>query len=198
TRRRTAGAARAGCGSWPSRAASASVASLCLLEPRGEGVAQEYHVAELLDVDELRPAGGVPREETVPYESGCVRVADEDRSDGQLQLVDEVVREELRVDHSAALDHQPVDAPRRQVGAECTHLDAVACVDHGGDPTETAARVCRPRARAADALLGVPDAEEVRAGVELGPPRHRHLDRRLRKAAGGALVPPAPPRPRER
>ena len=58
----------------------------------------------------------------------------------------------------AALDHQPVDASRRQVGAERAHLHVVAGVDDGRDRPETLARVRHPRARAVDDLLGVPDA----------------------------------------
>ena len=42
-------------------------------------------------------------------------VADEERGDGQLQLVGEVLGEELRVHLAAALDHQPLHAARAEV-----------------------------------------------------------------------------------
>ena len=88
---------------------------------------------------------------------GRLGVADEDRRDGQLQLVDDVLGEELRVDGAAALDHQPLDAARGEVAAERAHLHAVAAVDDGRDRPETLARVRHPRARAVDELLGVAD-----------------------------------------
>ena len=110
---------------------------LSLLEPRREGVAQEHHVAELANVDERRPTARVPREGAVAHEPRSLGVADEHRRDGQLQLVDEVLGEELRVHRAAALDHQPLDAPRGEVGAERAHLHAVAAVDDRRDRPET-------------------------------------------------------------
>ena len=79
-----------------------------VLEPRREGVAQQHHVADLADVGELRPPAGVPGEAAVAHEPGSLGVAHEHRRDDQLQLVDEVVGQELRVHLAAALDHQPL------------------------------------------------------------------------------------------
>src|SRR2546427_7705446 len=84
-------------------------------EARGEGVPQEHDVADLPNVDERRPAAGVPREAAVAHEPGSLGVADEHRRDGELQLVHDVLGEELRVHRRAALDHQPFDAPLREV-----------------------------------------------------------------------------------
>ena len=102
----------------------------CLAQPSSNRDERAYRRSttspSLLNVDELRPTGRVPGEDAVAHEPGSLGVADEDRRDGQLQLVDEVLGEELRVNGAAALDHQPVDASRSKVGAERPHLHVVA------------------------------------------------------------------------
>ena len=58
---------------------------------RRERVAQQHHVADLADLGERRAPSRVPREAPVAHEARGARVADEERRDDQLQLVDEVV-----------------------------------------------------------------------------------------------------------
>src|SRR6202000_1697659 len=65
------------------------------LEARGEGVAQQHHVADLADLGEPRAAVGVPREAPVADEARGPGVADEEGGDDQLQLVDEIVGQKL-------------------------------------------------------------------------------------------------------
>src|SRR6185437_13174136 len=119
----------------------AAVSRSAVAEARGERVAHQHHVADLLDIGEPRPPGRVPGEGAVAHEPGCIGVADEDGRDHQLQLVDEVGGQELGVDRAAALDHQPLDAAGGQVGAQPPHLDAVAAVDDGRDLAQPGAGV---------------------------------------------------------
>jgi peptidoglycan/LPS O-acetylase OafA/YrhL len=85
------------------------------LEARRERVAQEHDVAELPDLGQRRPPLRVPGEEAVAHQPCASGVADEDGSDDELELVREVVGQELRVHHPAALDHQPLDAAVTEV-----------------------------------------------------------------------------------
>ena len=58
-------------------------------------------------------------------------VADEEGSDDQLELVDEIVGQELGVHVAAAFDHQPLHAAFAEILAEAAHLDPRAAVDDG-------------------------------------------------------------------
>src|SRR5205085_635369 len=90
-----------------SASADIPAAGAAVAEARREGVAHQHHVADLADLGEPRPPGRSPGEAAVAHEPGRVRVADEDRRNGQLQLVGQVARQELGVYGAAALDHQP-------------------------------------------------------------------------------------------
>ena len=180
---------RSGIGTWVRIVAvgqcAAASARLSRPEPRREGVAQQHHVADLADVGERCPAAGVPGEDAVPHEPRRLGVADEHRRDDELQLVDEVVGQELRVHLAAALDHQPLHAAiARGPSLSRAHLHGVAAVDDGRDRAEPLAGVAHARARAVDELLGVAGGEEVGARVELRPPRHGDLHRRRAPARG--------------
>ena len=124
-----------------------------VLEPGRERVAQQHHVADLADLGERRAPAGVPGETAVAHEPWGPRVADEERSDHQLQLVGEVVGQKLGVHLAAALDHQPLHAAGAEVLADPAHLDRLATVDHGRHRPSRERASSHPRARAIDELL---------------------------------------------
>src|SRR5215218_2718670 len=112
-----------------------------VLESGRKGIAQQHDVADLVDGGKRRAPGRIPREEAVSHEPWSLRVADKDRSDDELELVDEVRGQELRVHGRAALDHQALHAASGEVCAQPLHLHRVARVDDGGDGSKSLGRV---------------------------------------------------------
>jgi len=94
-----------------------------------------------------------------------------------VQLVGQTRGEELGVHRSAALDHQPADAPGRQVRGDHPQVDRVAAVHHGRHRTEPAAGRGHRRRRAVDQLVDVAESEEGRLRIEVAAARDGHLDR---------------------
>jgi hypothetical protein len=74
------------------------------------------------------------------------------------------------VHRAAALDHQPADTPRAQVGRHAAEVDRVAAVDHGGHLAEPFAGVADARRRAVDELLDLTEREEARGRVDVATP----------------------------
>jgi hypothetical protein len=137
---------------------------------------------------ESRASTGVPGKTTVAHEPGRAGIADEERSDHELELVDEVVGQELRVHLSAAFDHQPLHPAGAEILGEAAHLDPLPAVHDGRYPAESRPGIPQARARAIDDLLDVAGGEEVSVRIQRHPLGHRDLDRRGRKSARRARV----------
>src|ERR1700694_5921953 len=86
--------------------------------------AQDYDVAKLVHLRQLRTAVWVPRKASIADEPLRPGVAHEERRHDQVQLVRKAGREELGEDLPAPLDHQPPDAAGAQVLADPTHSPA--------------------------------------------------------------------------
>src|SRR3954471_10626253 len=134
--------------------------SLSFAEPVGEGVPQEHDVADLPHPGQPRAVTRSPREVAVADEPRGPGVADKERRDHQLQLVDESGGEELGVHHAAALDHQAPYTPGGQVRGHQLEVDRVAAVDDGGHLTEPLAGVRAGRAGTVDELVDLTQREE--------------------------------------
>jgi hypothetical protein len=148
-----------------------------------EPVAQEDDVVDRADLEELgaRVARG---EAPVAGEPGRGRVAEEERRDDEVQLVDQPGAEEGRLDRGATLDQQPVDTPSRQIGEQRRQRDRVAGVHDLRPGAEPRPQGGDRRAGRVDDALGVPGLEEGGRGVEVTGPRDGHLGRGGREPAG--------------
>src|SRR3954447_21734477 len=141
--------------------------SLPVAEPVGQGVPEEDDVADLPHPGQPGPVPWSPREVAVADEPRGPGVADEERRDHQLQLVDEPGGEELGVHRAAALDHQAPYAPGGQVSGHQIEVDWVAAVDHGGHRTEPIAGIRAGRGGAVDELVDLAQGEEPGGRVDV-------------------------------
>ena len=140
-------------GSWPRRTRSTQNPGSASGSKRSERAYRNSTTSPIWRTSaSVGPASGIPRKPTIADEATRPRIADEQRRHHELQLVGQVGGQELRVHRAAALDHQSVDAARREVLADGLHVQPRAAVDHRGhrpEPRVGAGHAAAPRNRRA-------------------------------------------------
>src|SRR5262249_61285659 len=101
-----------------------------------ESEAQEGYVADRTDLGERHPVGCVGGEQARINEPGSCRIADEERRDGELDLVGEPGGQELGVYRAAAFNHELADPARTEVVKHDAEVDRLPKAGYFGDVAE--------------------------------------------------------------